>query len=90
TVFERVADLDIAVACRRLRLSDAESHELAVGCGIAGDADAPDVLKAASKAVSKASRDLDFTRLDDDHFAKSPDISIDYAIMEKTSKAAVV
>ncbi|HWT56437.1 MAG TPA: mannose-1-phosphate guanylyltransferase/mannose-6-phosphate isomerase, partial [Rhizobium sp.] len=51
---------------------------------------APDVLKAASKAVSKASRDLDFTRLDADHFAKSPDISIDYAIMEKTSKAAVV
>ncbi|MFL5013056.1 MULTISPECIES: mannose-1-phosphate guanylyltransferase/mannose-6-phosphate isomerase [Rhizobium] len=51
---------------------------------------APDVLKAASKAVSKASRDLDFTRLDPDHFAKSPDISIDYAIMERTSKAAVV
>jgi mannose-1-phosphate guanylyltransferase len=51
---------------------------------------APDVLKAASKAVSKASRDLDFTRLDAEHFAKSPDISIDYALMEKTGKAAVV
>ncbi|MGO8610067.1 hypothetical protein ACC848_44760, partial [Rhizobium johnstonii] len=35
-------------------------------------------------------RDLDFTRLDADHFAKIPDISIDYAIMEKTSKAAFV
>ncbi|MGO7888706.1 mannose-1-phosphate guanylyltransferase/mannose-6-phosphate isomerase, partial [Rhizobium ruizarguesonis] len=51
---------------------------------------APDVLKEASKDVSKASRDLDFNRLEADHFAKSPDISIDYAIMEKTSKAAVV
>lgn len=51
---------------------------------------APEVLKAASKAVAKAGRDLDFTRLDADHFSKSPDISIDYAIMEKTSKAAVV
>ena len=51
---------------------------------------APDVEKAASKAVSKSTRDLDFTRLDADHFAKSPDISIDYALMEKTANAAVV
>ncbi|MBB3444193.1 mannose-1-phosphate guanylyltransferase/mannose-6-phosphate isomerase [Rhizobium sp. BK379] len=51
---------------------------------------APDVLKAADTALSKATRDLDFTRLDAEHFAKSPDISIDYAIMEKTSKAVVV
>jgi len=51
---------------------------------------APDVVKAASKAVSKAARDLDFLRLDADAFAKSPDISIDYAIMEKTANAAVV
>jgi mannose-1-phosphate guanylyltransferase len=51
---------------------------------------APDVEKAASKAVSKATRDLDFTRLDTEAFAKSPDISIDYALMEKTENAAVV
>ncbi len=51
---------------------------------------APDVEKAASKAVSKATHDLDFTRLDAEAFAKSPDISIDYALMEKTANAAVV
>ncbi len=51
---------------------------------------APDVEKAAGKAVSKSTRDLDFTRLDADTFSKSPDISIDYALMEKTANAAVV
>ncbi|SCB29388.1 mannose-1-phosphate guanylyltransferase/mannose-6-phosphate isomerase [Rhizobium multihospitium] len=51
---------------------------------------APEVEKAASKAVSKSTRDLDFTRLDADNFSKSPDISIDYALMEKTANAAVV
>ncbi|TCR73223.1 mannose-1-phosphate guanylyltransferase/mannose-6-phosphate isomerase [Rhizobium sp. BK376] len=51
---------------------------------------APEVEKAASKSVSKATRDLDFTRLDAEAFAKSPDISIDYALMEKTENAAVV
>ncbi|MBP8936871.1 MAG: mannose-1-phosphate guanylyltransferase/mannose-6-phosphate isomerase [Agrobacterium sp.] len=51
---------------------------------------APEVEKAASRALSKATRDLDFTRLDADAFAKSPDISIDYALMEKTGNAAVV
>ncbi|MGO4563511.1 mannose-1-phosphate guanylyltransferase/mannose-6-phosphate isomerase [Rhizobium sp. 2YAF20] len=51
---------------------------------------APDVAKAAGEAVAKASRDLDFIRLDAEAFAKSPNISIDYAIMEKTANAAVV
>jgi mannose-1-phosphate guanylyltransferase len=51
---------------------------------------APDVAKAAGEAVAKATRDLDFIRLDGEAFAKSPDISIDYAIMEKTANAAVV
>ena len=51
---------------------------------------APDVEKAASKSVSKSTRDLDFTRLDAEHFSKSPNISIDYALMEKTANAAVV
>ncbi|PWE57352.1 mannose-1-phosphate guanylyltransferase/mannose-6-phosphate isomerase [Metarhizobium album] len=51
---------------------------------------APAVMEAATLAVEKAVRDLDFTRLDHDAFAASPDISIDYAIMEKTRNAAVV
>jgi mannose-1-phosphate guanylyltransferase len=51
---------------------------------------APAVLEAASAAVEKAASDLDFTRLDAGAFAASPDISIDYAIMEKTENAAVV
>lgn len=51
---------------------------------------APEVAKAARAAVAKASSDLDFIRLDPDAFAASPDISVDYAIMEKTSNAAVV
>ena len=51
---------------------------------------APEVYDAAKAAVKNANVDLDFARLDMASFAKSPDISIDYAIMEKTDKAAVV
>jgi mannose-1-phosphate guanylyltransferase len=51
---------------------------------------APEVHDAAKGAVENAALDLDFARLDLDCFGKSPDISIDYAIMEKTEKAAVV
>ena len=51
---------------------------------------APAVLDAVTDAVDKAAGDLDFTRLDAEAFALSPDISIDYAIMEKTPNAAVV
>jgi mannose-1-phosphate guanylyltransferase/mannose-6-phosphate isomerase len=50
----------------------------------------PAILSAAKAAVAAAQRDLDFVRLDHDAFAKSPSISIDYAVMEKTSHAAVV
>ncbi|MFD1745104.1 mannose-1-phosphate guanylyltransferase/mannose-6-phosphate isomerase [Rhizobium helianthi] len=50
----------------------------------------PDVLGAAREAVEKASVDLDFVRLDQASFSSSPDISIDYAVMEKTQNAAVV
>lgn len=50
----------------------------------------PDVYQAAKDAVAKAKTDLDFARLDHDSFARSPDISIDYAVMEKTDNAAVV
>jgi mannose-1-phosphate guanylyltransferase len=51
---------------------------------------APAVLKAASEAVAQSVKDLDFIRLDKAAFAESPDISVDYAIMEKTGNAAVV
>jgi mannose-1-phosphate guanylyltransferase len=51
---------------------------------------APEVYEAAKAAVDRADADLDFVRLHLDSFAKSPDISIDYAVMEKTKNAAVV
>ncbi|MGD9481618.1 mannose-1-phosphate guanylyltransferase/mannose-6-phosphate isomerase, partial [Shinella sp. G-2] len=51
---------------------------------------APEVLEAASEAVAKAQHDLDFERLDETAFARAPDISVDYAIFEKTPVAAVV
>ncbi|MBB6180754.1 mannose-1-phosphate guanylyltransferase/mannose-6-phosphate isomerase [Pseudorhizobium flavum] len=54
------------------------------------EAHAPEVAKAAREAVANAITDLDFIRLDAAAFARSPDISIDYAVMEKTSNAAVV
>jgi mannose-1-phosphate guanylyltransferase / mannose-6-phosphate isomerase len=51
---------------------------------------APDVLLAVSQALEFAARDVDFTRLSKDHFARSPNISIDYAVMEKTRNASVL
>lgn len=49
-----------------------------------------DTLTAARGAVGKAKADLDFIRLDEATFATAPNISVDYAIFEKTDKAAVV
>ena len=51
---------------------------------------APDMLQAARKAFDKANIDLDFVRLDASSFATAPSDSIDYAVMEKTARAAVV
>ena len=51
---------------------------------------APEVLAAARAALDAAHRDLDFTRLGADAFANAPSISIDYAVMEKTDRAAVI
>lgn len=50
----------------------------------------PDVVAAARASLDVAQPDLDFCRLGIDAFAQSPDISIDYAVMEKTSLAVVV
>ncbi len=51
---------------------------------------APEVLDAARDAVATAERDLDFVRLGAAAFRRSPNVSIDYAVMEKTDLAAVV
>lgn len=51
---------------------------------------APETLTAARNAVTNAKADLDFIRLDEAAFSKAPNISVDYAIFEKTTRAAVV
>jgi len=51
---------------------------------------APDIAAASENALAGAGRDLDFLRLDADTFAACPSDSIDYAIMEKTDRAAVL
>jgi len=51
---------------------------------------APAVGAAARSALAAAVRDLDFERLDPAAFAEAPSISIDYAVMERTDRAAVV
>lgn len=51
---------------------------------------APAVLDACQRSFAARSTDLGFTRLGIDTFADAPNISIDYAVMEHTDKAAVV
>jgi mannose-1-phosphate guanylyltransferase/mannose-6-phosphate isomerase len=50
----------------------------------------PSMATAAERAVSSAVTDLGFLRLDPDAFGSAPQKSIDYAVMEKTDRAAVV
>ena len=50
----------------------------------------PAIIAACEKALAAAARDQDFVRLDAQAFSQSPSDSIDYAVMEKTSEAAVV
>jgi len=47
-------------------------------------------VQAVSDAVNKAGHDLGFVMLDPGAFGSAKSISIDYAVMEKTSRAAVV
>ncbi|MSP05825.1 MAG: mannose-1-phosphate guanylyltransferase/mannose-6-phosphate isomerase [Acetobacteraceae bacterium] len=54
------------------------------------EAHAPDVLNAVRQAVARRQQDLDFLRLDPESFAAGPNISLDYAVAERTSRAAVV
>lgn len=51
---------------------------------------APDILEATQRAFASAKSDLDFVRVDKDEFTKVPDDSIDYAVMEKSTRSAVV
>ena len=51
---------------------------------------APAILAAAKAALAGAKRDADFLRLDRAAFEACPSDSIDYAVMEKTSHAAVL
>ena len=50
----------------------------------------PEMADAAKGAVAGITRDLDFLRLADEPFARAPKKSIDYAVMERTQRAAVI
>jgi mannose-1-phosphate guanylyltransferase/mannose-6-phosphate isomerase len=50
----------------------------------------PDMAGAVKAAVANANNDLGFVRLQPEAFARAPQKSIDYAVMEKTDRAAVV
>ena len=51
---------------------------------------APEVLAAVQDAVSRRKQDLDFVRLEPASFTACPSISLDYAVAERTTRAAVV
>lgn len=50
----------------------------------------PRLLEASQDALNNAQRETDFVRLDKASFERSPSDSIDYAVMEKTDRAAVL
>jgi mannose-1-phosphate guanylyltransferase/mannose-6-phosphate isomerase len=50
----------------------------------------PEIVTAVEAAVAGASNDLGFVRLEAQAFGSAPQKSIDYAVMEKTDRAAVV
>ena len=50
----------------------------------------PAILEAARGALARAEEDLGFLRLDRAAFASAPNISIDYAVMERTQAAAML
>lgn len=53
-------------------------------------AQSPDVVIAAEQAKVWAVQDLDFIRVDKESFAQAPNISIDYALMEKSQNVVCV
>jgi mannose-1-phosphate guanylyltransferase len=50
----------------------------------------PRMFAACTRALAQGRCDLDFIRIDERAFSECPDDSIDYAVMERTSSAAVV
>ncbi|OCC16253.1 Mannose-1-phosphate guanylyltransferase (GDP) [Dissulfuribacter thermophilus] len=50
----------------------------------------PQVFKEVGQSVERAKKDGAFLYLDEETFTRSPEDSIDYAVMEKTDKVAVV
>jgi mannose-1-phosphate guanylyltransferase/mannose-6-phosphate isomerase len=54
------------------------------------DRHCPDILQVCRIAHDRGKRDGEFYRLDKESFLRSPSDSIDYAVMEKTDRAAVV
>lgn len=50
----------------------------------------PEIVDYARKAFNASYKDLDFCRLEEKAFSACPSDSIDYAVMEKTTLAAVV
>lgn len=50
----------------------------------------PEIAKAVEAACQKFNRDMNFTRIDEELFKSCPSESIDYAVMEGTSSAAMV
>ncbi len=50
----------------------------------------PDSFTAAQGAVENARTDLDFIRLEEASFATAPNISVDYAIFEKSRRIAMI
>lgn len=51
---------------------------------------APELLSSVMSAMNNCIRDLDFKKIGEDYFSNVPDISIDYAVMEKSSRVSVV
>lgn len=50
----------------------------------------PEILRVCKASIESEKPDLDFIRVDPVIFAECPDDSIDYAVMEKTSSAAMI
>lgn len=50
----------------------------------------PETVAAAKDAIESAGNDIGFVTIDPAHFARAKATSIDYAVMEKTKRAAVI
>ena len=50
----------------------------------------PEILKQCAIAYEQSKKDLDFIRIDKEHFTKCDDISIDYALMEKMQDISMI